>query len=177
VAPPNDAIIQPIPLYRCPSDKRFQTSPNLNSYFGVQGGGSAPDCGNTSCSPPNQRGWYVSGILFAGSNIPISSITDGTSNVFLLGESRYANVTWAASGKQDGCAVPLNVAGAQDTINLYPNTDGVAGTRGFSSYHPGGCHFALADGSVQFVSENIDLTTYRQLARRGDERPVGGFSP
>jgi prepilin-type processing-associated H-X9-DG protein len=33
-------------------------------------------------------------------------------------------------------------------------------TYAFASRHVGGCHFALADGSVRFVSENIHHTSY-----------------
>ena len=32
------------------------------------------------------------------------------------------------------------------------------------SWHPGGCNFAIADGSVQFLSETINLLTYQRLA-------------
>ncbi|MEX2169164.1 MAG: DUF1559 domain-containing protein [Pirellulales bacterium] len=39
---------------------------------------------------------------------------------------------------------------------------------GFSSNHPGGAHFALADGSVRFVSDNVDTITYGRLASRAD---------
>ncbi|MDA1165303.1 MAG: DUF1559 domain-containing protein, partial [Planctomycetota bacterium] len=31
------------------------------------------------------------------------------------------------------------------------------------SYHVGGVHTAMADGAVVFLSENIDLNTYRAL--------------
>ena len=38
----------------------------------------------------------------------------------------------------------------------------------FGSFHPGGCHFALADGAVKFVGETIDINLYRQLGQRAD---------
>ncbi|HEX4607279.1 MAG TPA: H-X9-DG-CTERM domain-containing protein, partial [Urbifossiella sp.] len=34
----------------------------------------------------------------------------------------------------------------------------------FRSRHRGGLNFALADGSVRFISDSIDLGTYRALA-------------
>jgi prepilin-type processing-associated H-X9-DG protein len=37
---------------------------------------------------------------------------------------------------------------------------------GLSSMHPGGVQIAFADGSVHFVQESIDFTTYRQMATR-----------
>ncbi|ADG69207.1 protein of unknown function DUF1559 [Planctopirus limnophila DSM 3776] len=43
-------------------------------------------------------------------------------------------------------------------------------TGGFSSLHTGGCHFALGDGSVRFLSENIDMKTFRMLMDRQDGR-------
>ncbi|MCI0333147.1 MAG: DUF1559 domain-containing protein [Planctomycetes bacterium] len=46
--------------------------------------------------------------------------------------------------------------------------DRVSSRHGFNSNHPGGAHFALADGSVRFVSENIDTITYGRLASRAD---------
>jgi prepilin-type N-terminal cleavage/methylation domain-containing protein len=176
MTPPNDAVMVPMQVYRCPSDVRFnETNRFLNSYFGVQGGGAAPDCGNSGCSAPNERGMYISGMLFAGSQVGFNDVMDGTSNVFMIGESRYGNAAWGASAKQDSCAYARNLAGAQDSINLYGG-QGVHDTRGFSSYHHGGCHFTLVDGSVHFVSQNVDLNIYRTLARRRDGLPVGGFS-
>lgn len=174
MAAPNDTVVVPLKIYQCPSDIRLQQNKNWSSYFGVQGGGAAPDCGNSSCSAANERGMYVSGMLFGGSRVGFQHVTDGTTNVFLVGETRYGGAAWAASAKQDSCAYARNLAGAQDAINLY-KTQGVHDTRGFSSYHPNGCMFVMVDGSVQFVSQNIDLNMYRQLGRKDDGLPVGGF--
>jgi prepilin-type N-terminal cleavage/methylation domain-containing protein len=41
---------------------------------------------------------------------------------------------------------------------------------GFGSYHVGGAHFLLCDGSVRFLSENIDPGVFRQLGDRADGR-------
>jgi prepilin-type processing-associated H-X9-DG protein len=41
-------------------------------------------------------------------------------------------------------------------------------TSGFSSQHTGGAQFVFADGSVRFLSENIDLKTYSLLGNRED---------
>lgn len=175
MAAPNDKLIMPMKQYQCPSDNRFATNKVLNSYFGVQGGGATPDCGNSGCSAANERGMYVTGMLFGGSRLGFRNVTDGTSNVFLLGESRYGNAAWAASAKQDSCAYARNLAGAQETINLHKGI-GVHDSRGFSSFHPSGANFSMVDGSVHFISQNINLTIYRELGRRDDGLPTGGFS-
>ncbi len=39
---------------------------------------------------------------------------------------------------------------------------------GARSRHPGGAHIALSDGSVRFVSESVDLPTWRNLHARDD---------
>jgi prepilin-type processing-associated H-X9-DG protein len=63
---------------------------------------------------------------------------------------------------------PLNTAcrGAKDDnpptkCAAYLNND-----VSFGSQHPGGCHFAMCDGSVQFVNESIALDTLKALASR-----------
>jgi len=41
-------------------------------------------------------------------------------------------------------------------------------TWGFKSQHASGVNFALVDGSVRFVNENIDTRTYQLLGCRHD---------
>lgn len=48
-------------------------------------------------------------------------------------------------------------------------------TSNFRSEHEGGGQFALADGSVRFISENIDLGLYRGLSTRGGGEVLGEF--
>lgn len=45
--------------------------------------------------------------------------------------------------------------------NGYTNDGEYAG-----SYHPGGAQFLMTDGSVRFLSETIEMTTYRAMATR-----------
>ena len=69
----------------------------------------------------------------------------------------------------------------RDPLNKYPVTDtaidaataldcqssfrgGKHSTSNFRSSHPGGGQFLMADGSVHFVNENIDLATYQALS-------------
>jgi len=46
---------------------------------------------------------------------------------------------------------------------------------GFKSKHVGGAHLLLCDGSVRFVSQNIDMFTYQKLGDRSDGQVVGEF--
>lgn len=56
---------------------------------------------------------------------------------------------------------------------------GGAGPHGTStimnSFHTGGMHGLLADGSVRFISENIDVDTYRRLGSCNDRKTLGEF--
>ena len=45
----------------------------------------------------------------------------------------------------------------------------------FGSQHTGGAHLALADGSVRFVSENVDQNALRALSTRAGGEVVGEF--
>jgi prepilin-type N-terminal cleavage/methylation domain-containing protein/prepilin-type processing-associated H-X9-DG protein len=48
-------------------------------------------------------------------------------------------------------------------------------TTGFGSMHTGGAHFLMGDGSVRFLTENLDAVIYRNLGTINDGYPVGDF--
>ena len=48
-------------------------------------------------------------------------------------------------------------------------------TAGFSSWHFGGAHAVIGDGTVRFLSENIDPSILTNLMRRSDGETLGEF--
>ena len=124
-------------------------------------------------------------IMRNNSNLPqawtkFAEIPDGTANTFAVGEAvpRWCTHTWwfHFNACTATCGVPLNYI--SDFIRN--NANASLETRwgnwqnnySFMSRHPGGANFSLCDGSVTFVSDTIDITTYRMLANTGDAVPV-----
>jgi prepilin-type N-terminal cleavage/methylation domain-containing protein len=104
-------------------------------------------------------------------NLKITSITDGTSNTFMIGEDVPEEILWnewaCANGAIGTCAIPPNTGITIPTSGhvLGPADNGNWPERySFRSRHPGGLQFALADASVRFISDSIPLQTYRALA-------------
>lgn len=130
-----------------------------------------------------------------------SSIIDGSSNTVLIGEivkvdsggddrGAWAWCTGATfSGQGNGGAVlgpntrmlmDSSPYSDNDTTNIVfnwrsnPDSGNNSGV-GARSFHTGGVHFTLGDGTVRFISENVDLTTYERLLSIADGATVGSF--
>lgn len=168
--------LPPMAAYQCPSDEGLSDDDDKLSYFGVQGGGPTEACRNSIGG--GERLFYLNGMLFHNSSMKDRDCKDGTSNVLIVGESRYMplDFTWATSAKLDLACFPATLAGARDAINEFAVT-GLVSTSGFSSAHDGGAHFTMTDGSVHFLSDSIDLDVYQTLAIRADALPLEGFQP
>jgi prepilin-type N-terminal cleavage/methylation domain-containing protein/prepilin-type processing-associated H-X9-DG protein len=102
----------------------------------------------------------------------VADCLDGLSNTFFVGEVIGAETSsganrWMIAGRHlDSLRTtdnPLNTPVGAGVV--YSGANGA-----FASRHPGGGQFALGDGSVRFVSENIDLAVYRAAStRQGQE--------
>ena len=69
---------------------------------------------------------------------------------------------------------PLNIS--TDASTSSTDTENPSDrVRGFYSYHPGGANFVLGDGSVQYLKETLDATTYRQLSSMNGGEVVTDF--
>ena len=111
----------------------------------------------------------------------VRMITDGTSNTLFVGEvvdghTPESQNIWTFTFRHQSVHrttenPPNTFPGRGITIATY----GAKLNGAFASRHPGGCDFAFGDGRVQFLSENIDLTTYRALSTiaKGEAIPSG----
>ena len=57
----------------------------------------------------------------------------------------------------------------------YVGSDGKLLEMAFGSYHPSGAGFAFADGSVQWLNDNLDLATFQALATRQGGEVSGNY--
>ncbi|MCA9035264.1 MAG: DUF1559 domain-containing protein [Planctomycetaceae bacterium] len=169
----------------------------VNSYKGVAGANWAWGSWTSPAAFNNTR-WGTSnngldrgnGILFRGNGFPysnnMSKITDGTSNTLAIGEvvARYCTHTWWwwFNGSTATCSIPLNAPGVCAGAANVTKDQGLVNCAGdwpnnysFKSQHVGGGQFALCDGSVKFISENIDLNLYRSIATIAGGETVGEF--
>lgn len=161
-------------LYRCPSDtpasQEFMlgqsgspTTPLVKlasaSYVGVHGTLELADCEGL----PVGTQCRSDGIFYHLSATRFAHIQDGTSNTLAVGErsARFGFSTWvgAVQGGDDAFARILGTADhAPNSVNGHLDD--------FSSRHPGGTNFVLADGSVRLIADTVDLRVYRAAATR-----------
>ena len=165
----DDARVQPLNAFRCPTDTgpadweienettgtpitRLATS----NYVACIGTVEMEDCEG---QPPG----FVckgDGAFYHNSRVKFRDMTDGTSNVILAGErsSKLDLSTWTGVVPEGEEAIARILGTSYHTRN-----DPDAHFDDFSSYHTGGIFCAFGDGRVRFLSESIDLGTYQGL--------------
>src|SRR5438270_116254 len=99
--------------------------------------------------------------------LPMVTNADGTSTTFMIGEDipvMNQHCDWVFFNHATGtCSIPLNNALLAGQPG-YNNPGDWPNVYSFRSRHGGGANFAMADGSVRFVSDKIDINIYRALA-------------
>ncbi len=171
--------------------------PETHGYYGL-----GTYCGNAGqrSYPPAQL--THDGIFSLDSQVRLADISDGSSNTFLFGERAHRDpeydriaVVWpngyyplagigawgtVVAADQSGgplhmltlsSAVPINYRVSPDTpVGAVPiRNDRLCA---YGSSHPNGANFALADGSVRFVSEQTPLDILQALSTRAGGETV-----
>ncbi|WP_428306659.1 DUF1559 domain-containing protein [Lacipirellula sp.] len=135
--------------------------------------GVDPPASNISGSPDTHNTMSNNGIFQRASiwrPMNMKNITDGGSNTFLAGENvvftDYHSAAFFSDGDWATCSIPLNYLPIQLPPESFKDTTISKSVRGFKSMHAGGAQFVMADGSVQFIQEGIDMLSYRALSTR-----------
>ena len=119
-------------------------------------------------------------ILKGYTTTTVNSVSVGTTAVESGGP-----IAWASSGgdyySEGRTTVPMNTlsgpyyartitdpAALRDILYKSP-------IYSFRSTHTGGCNFLLCDGSVKFINQNINMTTYMALGSRAGGEVIGDF--
>ena len=186
---------QPIGVFLCPSDtSKDQYSDGTTStgedikwsrtnYLGVTD--HARRWENDGEIIYGDGAFKASGMLFNHSRVRIGDATDGSSNTLLIGEGAgdpvgqdprtgfslwWAWAFWPLTSMHTGINGVGTFPGSRFSYPI-----GIPPSPGFASWHEGGAHFSLVDGSVHFISENTDMTLLENLANRQDGNHIGQF--
>ena len=173
---PNSATTQTVlSVFICPSD----VGPELNNrrgniaksnYVGIAGSVRSTTDGAFACSD-NTSG-PTTGIFWVNSNTRLLTIRDGTSNTVMIGErdggdgngSPRRAAIWAGAVRARWLNGTLGATDGTRT-SMYLNSNGEP-WNSLGSFHTGGANFALADGSIRFVRDSIDPTTYSAIGTK-----------
>ena len=178
-----DIMGQPMAKFSCPSNPDAELITDEESNFTPASGFAVPNADYAACIGDYQNFTGVGQTpQFGNGAVPprgvisryrwsarFRDITDGLSNSIAIGECIGAwcitqNLVFESFATT---AHPINFMNA----SLKADRPTAANPRwdesiGFRSEHTGGAQFLLADGSVKFLSENLDGATYRALASR-----------
>jgi prepilin-type N-terminal cleavage/methylation domain-containing protein/prepilin-type processing-associated H-X9-DG protein len=146
--------------------------PYTTHYYGVLGPkGTNPVTGTTYLwvNTGDHGGFAQQGVFQREKRTRITEVIDGTSNTLALGELSWTNEISGTRYRSwiRGCENSIACASAKNVVNAI-NTPGI-GTFddiAFGSMHPGGGNFGMADGSVHFLTPDMNLGVYRSLASR-----------
>lgn len=178
----SDVLNTALPAFLCPSDPGNPYQGVGTCYGTTTGVGGAKTNYDfvTTRSDFSCNNWTASGggtnrrMFGENSSCKPALVTDGLSNTLMFGETTLnvyngRTASWGYRGwVMTGVDVETN--GINDWS--YPGQPSIPGRLGSwgraGSLHTGGAHFTMGDGTVRFVSENINLALLTSLAKIGD---------
>jgi prepilin-type N-terminal cleavage/methylation domain-containing protein/prepilin-type processing-associated H-X9-DG protein len=148
--------------------------------------GTAFNSAITTQSGGNLRGYFSYRIAGVGP-VRVASITDGTSNTLMTGETIPAQVAcsnfWDHNGCTFGTTIPINWQTLRATCSdgaTFGSADWQCrysyAAKGAKSKHPGGANMGFGDGSVRFLKSSINLPTYCAIGSRNGGEVVSADS-
>jgi prepilin-type N-terminal cleavage/methylation domain-containing protein len=199
-SPLNPLIMTPIKSFMCPSDPGNPRQFNnfLSGY---------PKLNYPATKPMTMWRDWVGDSGLANKSTRLLDVTDGTSNTFLIGERAVAMLSnfismggiWPTQvGSNNAYTFDANppnqsypasgLTASGQCCNSANDPNNIRGSA--TSMHPNGLQFCLVDGSVRFISNNIDskrcspnttcgqngtVSVYSRLYYRDDGLTIGDF--
>lgn len=115
-----------------------------------------------------------------GSALRMRDVVDGTSNVIYVAEVTPEFYAWSSWASWHSDVISEN--SPNYSLRYYGRIGARSATEhGFTQgesaggFHPGGVNILAVDGSVHFLAETVNLSTYQGLIAPQDGLPVGGF--
>lgn len=189
----------PLAVWLCPSDDgtKLHHHPNVGADFArgnYAGFFGNLDMGATISSPPVSG--HLAAVFAMNDRVQMARIRDGASNTMAIGEClrgvedsfEYRGVYWydhvgnseiftkfPPNSKNPDvlyptwCPPQMNLP-AQNLPCVPGSSSGLDNTASSRSRHPGGVQVGMADGSAQFISNNVDLAVWQSMGSiNGDE--------
>lgn len=184
--------------FNCPSDG---SAPARGGSGGTRSGAAGAQGNYVVCTGDGIMLYGTGdlrGMFYRRSETSFADIVDGSSNTLMASEGIIRGAPtggWGDAGAYWGGAphggygfttleppnspLPDRMYACKNTTWPQAPCSSTGGTndhRNFArSYHPGGAVFVLGDGSVRFISETINLTTYHGLGTRRMGEVLGEF--
>lgn len=192
--PNNVIMMQKLPMMLCPSDVdvglALTGSPGWARGNYAANSGMGPFTSTENPTPPGR----VSGPFTMNSRVKFADFIDGTTNTILVSEllkvngddfrgvMHYPEGPLYQHDRSPNSSIPDEFRGSlcisttrapcTGTYTAWNNRMVRITSR---SNHIGGIHTLLGDGSVRFISENVNLTTWQSLSTHDKGELIGEF--
>ncbi len=173
-SPPTPLMQTPLSVFRCPADggSELNTARDnyaISNYRATAGPNLTPQVAPGVYS--FQTDWDYGGIMFQNSRITTTLVIDGTSNTVIVGEcifdpgsGKNATIWTGMRGLNGG----IWLSDTMWWIDAQAATINGTAVQSFSSRHLGRAFFLFGDGTVRFVSQNVDPSIIMFITGRDD---------
>ena len=187
----NGALIsQPLTVLTCPSETGNPFHPASGTHYVIKNGSGLAGAKTSydfsvindyyGCNNWPTRSRTTRRMFEDNSYCRFRDVSDGTSNTVAVAETRFDvyNGEAPAWGYRGWVMIGIDFGTYGINQTIYSGVDRAPALASWAyagSYHAGGCHVLLADGSTRFMSEYMDTRTRQRLATMADNEQLGEF--